>query len=171
MSRIEFKYKKPIDSRAVSRVEINSELQNVYLLEANITSDPLTRDPRGSDLEYTVYTKVMKIEDKYFSIIARFKITAIQEKNSKNPIMTIRAKYVLSYSFAKDNKPSAKEIEDFSKIKSLENAWPYWREFVQNLTARMGFPTLTIPVLRFKIEESSKGAKSKPAKSEDMKEK
>ncbi len=90
--------------------------------------------------------------------------------------MAIEAKFVLVYSFDKANKPLIEDIESFTKINSVDSAWPYWREFVQNLTVRMGFPALTIPVLRFKMEKinkvaKSKSPKSKSAKSEDSRKK
>jgi len=38
--------------------------------------------------------------------------------------------------------------EKFGSINGVYNAWPYWREFVQNTIARMGLPRLLAPVHR-----------------------
>jgi len=161
--------KEAVDTKAISRVANLSELDDVYLLDANITSDPSTREPRGSELQYTINSKTLKTEDNNFSVLVSFKISAIQKKHSKNPIMTIEAKFVLVYSFDKANTLLPEHIEQFAKIYSNESAWPYWREFVQNMVARMGFPTLTIPVLKFKIEKIKKITKSKASKSKILK--
>lgn len=171
MAKKDIIFKDVLDTKAISHVELQSDLDDVYLLGANITSDPSTREPRGSDLEYAINTKILKTENNFFSVIVSFKISAIQKKDPKNPIMSINAKYVLVYSFDKVNKLLPEDIEQFAKIKSIESAWPYLREFVQNLTARMGFPTLTIPVLKIKIKKIRKIVKSKAIKSEDLKEK
>ena len=39
------------------------------------------------------------------------------------------------------------DIHAFSDFNATFNAWPYWREFVQSMTGRMGLPTVIIPVL------------------------
>jgi preprotein translocase subunit SecB len=41
-----------------------------------------------------------------------------------------------------------KAFMSFAELNGTYNAWPYWREFVQNITNRMQLPTLTIPVFR-----------------------
>lgn len=42
---------------------------------------------------------------------------------------------------------SAADVKAFADFNSTFNAWPYWREFVQSMTARMGLPSVIIPVL------------------------
>ena len=44
--------------------------------------------------------------------------------------------------------------EYFMTINPISNAWPYWREFVQNMSSRMGFPALTVPLLGNRAEKS-----------------
>ncbi|HEX9883411.1 MAG TPA: hypothetical protein VGA79_05555, partial [Desulfobaccales bacterium] len=51
------------------------------------------------------------------------------------------------------------------KINPISNAWPYWREFVQSMSARMGFPALTVPLLEIAPKKTAtKRSKSQPAK-------
>jgi preprotein translocase subunit SecB len=40
-------------------------------------------------------------------------------------------------------------LDAFAKTNAVFNAWPYWREFVQSTTVRMGLPPLVTPVFRF----------------------
>ena len=50
-------------------------------------------------------------------------------------------------------------------INPISNAWPYWREFVQSMSSRMGFPALTVPLLEIVPKKAAtKEAKSQPAK-------
>ena len=47
----------------------------------------------------------------------------------------------------------------FLRLYPISNAWPYWREFVQSMSTRMGFPALTVPLLEIvpkKPEEKPK---------------
>jgi hypothetical protein len=47
----------------------------------------------------------------------------------------------------------------FFKINQVTAAWPYWREFVQNMSTRMGYPALTVPMLEIVLKEPEKKAK------------
>ncbi|MHB9074229.1 MAG: protein-export chaperone SecB [Desulfobaccales bacterium] len=171
MPKMDILSKGTLDSKAISRVARQADLDDIYLLDASIASDSSTREPRGSKLEYAINTKILKTEDNNFSVLVTFKISAIQKKHSENPILTIEAKFVLVYSCDKANKLLPENIEHFTKINSIKSAWPYWREFVQNMVGRMGFPTLTIPILKFKIKKIEKITKSKATKPKELKEK
>ena len=50
-------------------------------------------------------------------------------------------------------------------INPISHAWPYWREFVQSMSSRMGFPALTVPLLEIVPKKSvEKEAKRQPVK-------
>jgi hypothetical protein len=38
-------------------------------------------------------------------------------------------------------------LAGFSQTVGVQNVWPYWREFVQSMPARMGLPPLRMPLL------------------------
>ncbi len=40
------------------------------------------------------------------------------------------------------------DADAFARHNALFNAWPYWRELVQNTTVRMGFPPPLVPLLK-----------------------
>ena len=61
----------------------------------------------------------------------------------------IEATFLARYRFADRAKPASKiEIEAFRKSHAVLAVWPYLREFVQTIAARMGFPTEPLPLLR-----------------------
>jgi preprotein translocase subunit SecB len=157
-----------IDIRAVSRVTQHLNLEEIYLLEAKIESDSTTRSPKGAELDYKFDTEIMSNENNILSIKCTFMVMAHRKQVPEKSLMRIEATFVLQYSFEDDKKLSTDDIDIFAKINPLYNAWPYWREFVQNLTSKMGFPALTIPILRFEMTKSEtekpKQAKPKTAK-------
>ena len=64
------------------------------------------------------------------------------------------------------------EFEYSFTINPISNAWPYWREFVQSMSTRMGFPALTVPLLEIVPKKSAaKKAKSQPVKKESTRRK
>jgi hypothetical protein len=61
---------------------------------------------------------------------------------------TIKATFELEYVVAEGSAVSKDALDLFARINGVYNSWPYWREFVQSMTARMQVPTLTVPLLR-----------------------
>jgi len=141
--------KTDIDIKAVSRAINQMELINIFLLDANITSDPSTRSPRGASLKYNFNAEILKRKEDNLLLICNFTVSAFRKDQPDNLIMNIGAKFSLEYYIQNPEKLLENDIDNFIKIAPLDTAWPFWREFVQNLTSRMGFPTLTIPILRF----------------------
>jgi preprotein translocase subunit SecB len=59
----------------------------------------------------------------------------------------LEAVFHLEYAVSSFDGISDQLVQAFGKMNGVYNAWPYWREYVQSTTARMGFPPLTLPVL------------------------
>jgi hypothetical protein len=66
-------------------------------------------------------------------------------------------RWLLIRDVRRDPKVNASEAQLFSRrraasafatINEVFNAWPCWREYVQNVVARMGLPSITVPVFR-----------------------
>jgi preprotein translocase subunit SecB len=73
----------------------------------------------------------------------------------------IQVTFLACYRFAAPTSKgvSKGELEAFRKSHAVLAVWPYMREFVQTIAARMGFPTETLPLLRLVLH----GAANKPA--------
>ena len=88
-----------------------------------------------------------KLEKGGFIVIYEYKLKAIV-KDKKKPGFHIHATYNLAY---QSKVPINKEIfEIFSKISLPLHTWPYFRQFVQEMTLRMGLPPLILDILKFK---------------------
>ena len=77
----------------------------------------------------------------------------------------IEGEFLLDYRISAFEEISDEQVAAFGKMNGIYNAWPYWREYVQSMTARMGFPALTLPVLTGETiqrmyEEQEAGAKT-----------
>jgi hypothetical protein len=64
------------------------------------------------------------------------------------PALFVQAMFVLKYSVESLDGLTKELIQQFGQLNGIFNAWPYWREFVQNLTCRMGLPGIRIPLLK-----------------------
>lgn len=80
------------------------------------------------------------------SFIATYKLDGVKRsEGAEEKVFTITASFLLSYMKKKEIEVT-KEFVNVFKDNSIELvSWPYFREFVQNMISRMGFPPLTLP--------------------------
>jgi hypothetical protein len=59
--------------------------------------------------------------------------------------ITLRANFGVQY----DIKPggSRKGIDEAARRLAVINSWPFWREFAQSMTVRMGLPAFPVPLM------------------------
>ena len=171
-------------------------LKEIYLVEAKISRDPLIIFPEALSLEHKCSTENIQSAQKVFSILCNFQVAAFSDKAPANLVMKIEASFCTSYihklpplvsrkaieeAFIKllvlDSSPDDSPDLEYSElvemldychtINPISDAWPYWREFVQGMSARMGFPALTVPLLEIAPKKSApQKAKRQPAKKE-----
>ncbi len=56
--------------------------------------------------------------------------------------------FELIYSIPLETNPTSKELQAFADTNALLNCWPYWRELVRDMAARMELPPLLLPLFR-----------------------
>ncbi len=62
--------------------------------------------------------------------------------------VSIEATFVIVYSCEKVREIARENIEAFANTNAIFNVWPFWREFVLNLTSRMRMSPVVVPVFR-----------------------
>jgi hypothetical protein len=70
------------------------------------------------------------------------------EQAPRPVLLSIRATLMVKYLVHDAGGLGDKNIEAFARINAIYDAWPYWRELVQNLTSRMGIRPIIVPVFR-----------------------
>lgn len=80
------------------------------------------------------------------SFITTYKLDGVKRsEGTEEKVFAITASFQLSYMKTKEIE-IPKEFVNVFKDNSIELvSWPYFREFVQNMISRMGFPPLTLP--------------------------
>jgi len=81
-------------------------------------------------------------------VFPEFHFEAFSESERDKSILLIRAVFLLVYEIDDFEGIDKAGFQVFADLNGIYNAWPYWREIVQNTIARMGLPTLVIPVFR-----------------------
>lgn len=93
----------------------------------------------------------------------RFTLAAKYEDAAEEELLRIEAAFLLQYRVPSFKGLRKANIAAFGELNGLFNAWPYWREFVQSTTVRMGLPALTIPVYR-PLESVTSASKPPPGR-------
>lgn len=108
-----------------------------------------------------------------FFILCNFRVAAFSEETPDELIMEIEASFCTTFDtiqdvpLFEDQGADTEDLEYAIDIIPISHAWPYWREFVQSMSGRMGFPALTVPLL----EIVPKKAKSPPVKKKSTRQK
>jgi hypothetical protein len=66
------------------------------------------------------------------------------------PALEVKAQYEVVYQLPKEASFSDKELGHFAELNGTVNLWPYWRELVHTVAARIGMGSITLPVYRVK---------------------
>ena len=121
------------------------DLQNVYLVE---TKAKLNENNISPNLEIKVRdTKSFETKDNSFIISYTYRLAGINAEQD-NTCLEIVAKFKIKY-FTENATNINKEFFDvFAKFSVDFMLWPYFREFVQNLTSKMDLPSLTLPMIK-----------------------
>jgi hypothetical protein len=165
-----------LDMEAAARVAQQFVLQEIFLVDAKINRDPLTVSPETLSLEHKCSTEILPSDkDKKLSFyLCNFRVAAFNGEEPSKLVMKIEASFCTSYfrnplpdySSSDIEVQALAEIMDYGvTINPISNAWPYWREFVQSMSSRMGFPALTVPLLEIAMKKTAaKEPKSQPVK-------
>ncbi len=156
---------KNLDMEAVARVAQKAVLEEIYLVDAKMNRESKDISVKTLSLEHKCSTKILSAEKDILSIRCNFGVAAFSGKSPDKIVMDIEASFCTSYVLKPIEEFNPADIEHFAKINPIYNAWAYWREFVQSMTTRMGFPALTIPLLKIIPKKPvAKETKSKPVK-------
>ncbi len=132
------------------------ELSGVRLREVVATGSP----PKGKvpvmSVDIGHSARVIDRTANGFDVAAEITVRAVAARGprsgggSRRPLimLSIRATFELRYRLPKIDQFSMRELSQFSNVNGAYNAWPYWRELIQNVSVRMGLPPLILPVFR-----------------------
>lgn len=140
---------KTIDLQKAIQLADRANLQNVRLIAANCLLRPSgLKGPYEIDISHSTNIQINK-EKKVIVVLPTFALVArVVEKKGNTPDYEISASFALSYSVESFEGLKEENFYSFGEANGIYNAWPYWREFVQSTTSRMGISQLTVPVFR-----------------------
>lgn len=124
--------------------EYRALLKGINLEEIALVSCSagVKRERLGEPLGVAIHkdsVRILKNKGAVLSFEHSYQVTAAGP-TEKNPTISIKCSFYVEY---KAEQPVSKEfLEIFSRVNVPVNTWPYFREFVQNMTLRVGLPPL-----------------------------
>lgn len=146
----------------VRRVAEKASLKEICLIDAEVKSDLVRRNYRQANLEINFHTDTKPLSEEEFITLCHFELAASDQEQSNDFFLEIKATYSVAYKIDSPDPLPFEDLDMFGRINPLYNVWPYWREFVQNMTVRLGLPALTLPL--FKIPAPSVPKKAQASK-------
>ncbi len=165
--------KKKVKTKALKRgnkttagllVSDRVQLKDVRLISCKC--DQIPEATLGKKLYNINYSTEVQVDKKngYIIVTAKFHFEAFTESKTQKPVILIDASFLLAYKIENFEGLTQKGFEQFANLNGIYNAWPYWREFIQNAVTRMGLPSLSIPVFRIVEPPKEKTIKRKLGK-------
>jgi len=137
------------------------ELDTIFITESSARRKPLRGElPPEMNLSIDVETDVNRGQG-IVQVRPRFELIARYDETAAGELLRIVAVFLLQYRLSSFEGLTKANFNAFGEMNGLYNAWPYWREFVQATTVRMGLPPFTIPVYR--PVEKKKPARAAPS--------
>ncbi len=126
-------------------------LVDIYTLEGSFRSEPNFKFEnfeaiKAQTRQHVKQAIVMQLDDgrKMLRVLLEMAVrwVASDEVTEKAQILLL---FAVEYVFT--GEPDKAVIDNFALNITPYNAWPYFREYVANLSARMSLPKLTLPTL------------------------
>lgn len=70
------------------------------------------------------------------------------QQDAQSPVLHLAAQYMLVYRLPEGSEYAEASLRWFAELNATLNAWPYWRELVHTVAARVGLGSITLPVFR-----------------------
>lgn len=91
-----------------------------------------------------------EIDEQHKKLVVHASLKACGKNDSESGAIVddqvvIEAEFVLTYGVDSLDGISQESAHAFGRINGIHNVWPYWREYVQSTTVRLGLPALTLP--------------------------
>jgi hypothetical protein len=135
--------------QALSAVQENCEIQSVTLLSCNVL-----RAKAGAKFKepYSVKPALSNIAssrcDSQLVVEVSFEYSAWDSSEPSERLFQVNCTFEVSYQLNDNYNPSAEEVTSFSRGTAVFNCWPYAREFLQDVTSRIGHRAPALPLLR-----------------------
>ena len=143
------KTKKPTQTPIELAINVSNrvELRDVQLIRCDCSLFSLPSE-RDNSHDVTGFAE-FQIDEKNKTVFVFVHLDLQGYNNEGEELTHIGAVYFLTYAVQDLEGLTQEDFQQFANYNGVFNAWPYWREFVNSMTARFNLPPLTWSVYRY----------------------
>jgi preprotein translocase subunit SecB len=86
--------------------------------------------------------------DGSFVVFVEFNV-GVMTAEDPEPKFSVMAAFEIAYRLRENTEYTEEEMKQFASTNAVFNAWPYLRETVQSILARMNLPAVVLPLFRY----------------------
>ncbi len=145
--------KKDLQSQTVplgKRCEISHlvEIKDIRQISGSFNQSPdAFVTPKNIDIQRKAEVQIDNESNMLF-VVVDFELNAASAEDKDKEVLKISASFLAVYKLENMLNFTNKDFEVFANKNGIYNVWPFWREYVQSCSVRMGLPAITIPVFR-----------------------
>jgi hypothetical protein len=157
------------ETKRAFEVHQNAAINRIRLARAKVASATIDEAPKSHiSVAFNFKSKPLSAPPNVLRLEIAFRMAGIKEKvegeedapgKKPEPVVLVECAYEVDYVLREGFEITAEHVKAFKDGNAIFNAWPYFREYLQNNLQRMGLPALTAPFLRLQ-------PKAKPRKRE-----
>lgn len=154
--------RKPMTKEKYAEIIGKIKLNAMYLKSSSgeIDRDAFFQGKEAEHLINIIDEPSMAVKDNdTVDVIHRYCVEMMLKTAEVKAAGKIECAFCLNYSPASCFSPEF--FEEFKKANLHINTWPFFREFVYNMTARMNIPPITLPLLKVRKKEEKPPQKKK----------
>ena len=133
-----------LDLVAAARVAKRVELREIRLSEISASSPSAYHGPLHPEVNHDCSPTMH--DDHHIEVLCSYNFLV---KSDGDDVAKADFKYVISYEIVGDGGVEEADLQHFAFANGTYHSWPFVRQLVFDLTARMGFPPYTLPVFQF----------------------
>lgn len=151
------------ETKLAFAVHQNAAINRIRLARAKVASQAIDEPSKTPiAVTFSFKSKPMNGPPNVLRLEIAFRMAGIREQEEcekdvpekkpddkkPEPVVLVECAYEVDYALRDGFEISSEHVKAFKDGNAIFNAWPYFREYLQNNLQRMGLPPLTAPFLR-----------------------
>lgn len=144
----------PEATRMAFEVNQNAFINRIRLARAKVASPSIDEPPKAPLIvEFSFKSKPLSAPPSVVRLEIAFRMAGMRKKSASEerkpePVVLVECAFEMEYVLREGFGITQDHVNAFKDGNAIFNAWPYFREYLQNNLQRMGLPPLTAPFLR-----------------------
>lgn len=147
------------DLAAAARISRRVEFRDIRLSEISASSPGKALGPLQPTIEHHC---TPHHEGDLLEVLCSYQIRVM---SGEDQALAAQFNYLISYGLLGEEPVDAADLEHFASANGTYHSWPFVRQLLFDLTARMGYPPYNLPVFKF-FPKRTRPAEAPPASDE-----